>query len=321
MIKINIQSFDLGKRIDQVLCNHIEKFSRSYIKKLIKTKFLKVNGIVLMDPSYKVCEEDEILLNIPKPEKNTFEPYKIHIEILYEDESLLVIDKPKGLVVHPAIGNKKNTLVNALVYHYGERLSNIGGKIRPGIVHRLDKDTSGLILVAKTNEVHIKLAAGFNTKKIRRDYTAVVWGSPKPMVGTVNKPIGKHKSDRTRMSINVAGKQANTSYVVTNNFNFASLVSCKLGTGRTHQLRVHMESIGCPLIGDSLYGRGRQVPSNVSNKTSILVNNFSRQALHAHRLSFIHPLKNINMVFESDLPSDMSNLIETLKLETLNGIC
>lgn len=319
MIKINIQSFDLGKRIDLVVSKHIEEFSRSYIKKLINKGCLKINGIIQEDASYKVCQADEIFLSLPKPEINTFDPYNIHLEILYEDESLLVINKPKGLVTHPAIGNKKNTLVNALVYYYGDELSNIGGKIRPGIVHRLDKNTSGLMVIAKSNDAHIKLASGFNTRTISRVYTAVVWGVPRPKIGVINKPIGKHKSDRKRMSISDSGKLANTSYVVLNSFkNFASLVHCKLGTGRTHQVRVHMESIGCPLIGDSLYGRGRQVPSNVSKLTNRIVNNFSRQALHAHKLSFFHPLKNIKMVFESDLPIDMSCLIDTLKVETLN---
>ncbi|WP_407928129.1 RluA family pseudouridine synthase [Arenibaculum pallidiluteum] len=310
-----------GMRLDKALAGAFPGLSRSRLKALLDQGMVSLDGRTLAEASRRVKPGQAVEIEVPEPEAALPEPEDIPLRIVHEDEDLLVIDKPAGLVVHPAAGNPRGTLVNALLHHCGSSLSGIGGVRRPGIVHRLDKDTSGLIVVAKTAEAHAGLSAQFADRSLSRTYLALVYGLPSPPRGEVEAPIGRSPQDRKRMAVvrEGTGKPALTRYAVIRGFRLAAaLVECTLMTGRTHQIRVHMAHIGHPLVGDPVYGgrtgrasaiRARGLPEPA---TEALVS-FGRQALHAAKLRFVHPRTGTAMSFESPVPADMEDLLRTLE--------
>ena len=291
-------------------------FSRTKIKDLILSGNIKVDGVQNKNPSYKINPKNEIIINLPKIVEYDVKAENIPINIVFEDEHLLVIDKEQNFVVHPSPGHNSGTLVNALLYHCEGKLSGIGGIKRPGIVHRLDKDTSGLMLVAKTEIAHISLSDMFKNHSIERNYQLLVWNVPDSS-GLIDQPIGRSKFNRKKMAINLNGKKAVTYWTLLQSFsNLVSLISCKLETGRTHQIRVHMSSIGHSLIGDKIYGGLPKInkKQNITQKNIISkCKSFSRQALHSKTLTFQHPISKKKMHFDIDLPNDIRNLINSIK--------
>jgi len=303
---------DAGERLDRMLALRLGEGSRSQAKRLILAGHILRDGATITDPSARVKSGQVFTIAIPEPEPDHPEPQAIPLDIRFEDEHLLVLDKPAGMVVHPAPGNLDRTLVNALLAHCGESLAGIGGVRRPGIVHRLDKDTSGLMVVAKTDLAHQGLSADFAVHALLRAYRAFVWGVPTPKSGEIHGNIGRDPANRKKMTVVPrGGKEAITGYEVLKSFGIhAALVECRLRTGRTHQIRVHMSNNGYPLIGDPCYG-GR---SGRRRRLSLPIA-FERQALHSHRLGFKHPSSGDWLEFVSDLPSDMEELqaiLETL---------
>lgn len=293
-----------GLRLDQFLARMLAAQSRSYLQKLIRQGNILVNGKT-RKPSYDVNAGDEVAVVLPEPIPLEVLPQEIPLNILYEDLNLLVIDKPAGLVVHPAAGHFDHTLVNALVYHCGRGLSGIGGVLRPGIVHRLDRDTSGCMVVAKDDVTHNNLSKQFQDRKINKEYLAIVNGRVKELHGALQTTIGRHPIDRKRMAVvSSAGKEAITSYEVIERFSNASLLSIKLGTGRTHQIRVHMAHIGHPVLGDEEYGKKK------SRLTGIEI---PRQMLHARKLGFMHPVKGEWTEFTAPIPQDMQIVLDYLR--------
>lgn len=293
---------NVGKRIDVYLAEMIENMSRSQIQKIISDGNVTVNEKIVKS-NYKLKEDDEIVLNLPEPVVLKIEPEDIPIEIIYEDNDLVVVNKPQGMVVHPAPGNYSGTLVNALLYHC-KNLSSINGVIRPGIVHRIDKDTSGILVVAKNDISHRSLAEQIKEHSVNRIYLAITEGIVKDDEGTINKPIARHPVDRKKMAIVDGGREAITHYKVLERFKENTYIQCKLETGRTHQIRVHMSSIGHPLVGDPVYGYKKQ-------KFKL-----EGQALHATTLGFIHPTKNEYMEFTSRPPKYFIELLEKLRNTT-----
>ncbi len=300
-IEYIIAEEECDTRIDRVLASLDAGMSRSYLQKLIKDGQVFVNGSSCKN-NYKVKKNDLITLMIPDEEEIDVAPEDIPLTILYEDDQLLVIDKPKDMVVHPAAGHSSGTLVNALLYHCGHELSGINGVLRPGIVHRIDKDTTGALVVCKTDLAHRSLAQQLSVHSITRRYRAIVWDNMKEDEGTVNAPIGRHPHDRKKMAINEKnGKSAVTHYRVLERFGRFTYIECRLETGRTHQIRVHMASIGHPLLGDEIYGLRR-------SKFHL-----QGQCLHAMILGFIHPTSGIYMEFEAPLPAYFENLLGKLR--------
>lgn len=303
---MNILNLTVGQeekavRIDRFLAEKYPDFSRSYLQKLLKDQAVSVEGRPVK-ANYKVQPGAEIRIEIPELEPLDIKPEAIPLDILYEDEYLLVINKPKGMVVHPAAGHTEGTLVNAVMAHCGENLSGINGVLRPGIVHRIDKDTTGALLVCKEDSVHRDLAEQLKEHSIKRRYRAVVRGNLKEDEGTVEGPIGRHPTDRKKMAVNHKnGKSAVTHYRVLERFGQYTYVECRLETGRTHQIRVHMSSIGHPLLGDTVYGSARD-PFHLQG-----------QALHAMILGFRHPATNDYMEFEAPLPEYFLKLLEKLR--------
>ncbi len=305
------------ERIDVYLTNSLENATRSRIQKLIKSEYVSVNGEIVK-PNYIISPGDIIDVTIPvSPRPDKLEAEDIPLEIIFEDEYIIVVNKPPGLVVHPSFGNFTGTLVHALLYHT-ENLSDFNAPDRPGIVHRLDKDTSGLILIAKDPWVHSELAKQFTKRTINREYWAVCWGIFKEPEGKVVQNIARSKRDRKVFSVSEnEGKHAETLFSVIEEFEFASLVKLKLMTGRTHQIRVHMNHINHPIFGDPTYGGRRivygsnlpKMKSRVENLLSII----DRQALHAKTIGFVHPKTKQELCFNSDLPDDMTKLISILK--------
>ena len=290
-----------GERIDKFLTEKVPELSRSYIQKLIKEKNVKVNSVVIKS-NYKVAKGDQIQITIPDLTEPDILPENIPLDILYEDEDVLIVNKPTGMVVHPAAGHYRGTLVNAVMAHCGDSLSGINGVMRPGIVHRIDKDTTGALLVCKNDIAHRDLAEQLKCHSIRRRYRAVVQGNLKEDEGTIEGPIGRHPTDRKKMAINHKnGKDAITHYKVLERFGEATYVECRLETGRTHQIRVHMASIGHPLLGDTVYGSSRN-PYHLEG-----------QALHAMILGFVHPITGEYLEFEAPLPEYFSKLLEKLR--------
>ncbi|MGB1361461.1 MAG: RluA family pseudouridine synthase [Alphaproteobacteria bacterium] len=312
------KEFD-GLRLDKALSVLIKDMSRSRIQELIKQENILVNNQSGKWGSSKVREGMEIIVNIPEPENLELIPQDIPLNIVFEDEHLLIIDKVSGMVVHPASGNPDGTVVNAVLHHCGDSLSGIGGVKRPGIVHRIDKDTSGLLVIAKSDNAHNGLCDLFKTHDIERMYTAYTWGVPQPKNGTVDMPIGRHKSDRKKMAVmdinDPTGKTATTHYTMVENYRlYASKITCKLETGRTHQIRVHMNHLKNPLIGDPVYGRTPKVINQEwAELKDFLDGGFNRQALHASTLGFVHPITGEELLFESELPNDMQNLEKILE--------
>ena len=291
------------------------ELSRARVQALLANGFLTLNGAKVDDASRKVRVGESYVLTVPPPQRAEPEPQNIELKIVYEDDDVVVVDKPVGLVVHPAPGNRDHTLVNALLAHCGTSLSGVGGIARPGIVHRLDKDTSGLIVVAKNDMAHHALSAQFADRSLSRTYHALVWGVPMQPVGSIDEPIARSTKDRKKMAISSKGKAALTYYRVIDNYGVASLVECKLATGRTHQIRVHMAHIKHPLVGDKTYG-GRFFRVAKGDATRDLyakgLKEFPRQALHAVGLRFIHPRTRKVVSFISKLPDDMRQLIKTM---------
>ncbi len=301
-------------RLDRVLAAQLPDLSRSRISALIRDDKATIDGAVVNNPSRKVGPGAVIVLLVPPARDAVPTPQAISLTVVYEDESLIVIDKPAGLVVHPAPGNPDRTLVNALLAHCGASLSGIGGVKRPGIVHRLDKETSGLMVAAKTDAAHHGLVAQFSAHTIQRAYRAVVWGVPSPARGVIDQNIGRSPTNRKKMAVLASGgRPARTHYRVEKVLagGLASLVQCRLETGRTHQIRVHMASIGSALVGDPVYGRASR---QRKRSAPALAAQFPRQALHAYLLGFTHPLSQVTLKFESELPNDISQLLSELSI-------
>ena len=299
---------EAGLRLDRALADALPTISRERLKALISSgQVTDETGTLRRDPSSKAVPGGLYRVVVPDPTPAHNEAQDIALTVVYEDEHLIVIDKQAGLVVHPAAGNLDGTLVNALLHHCGGSLSGIGGVARPGIVHRIDKDTSGLMVAAKTDRAHVGLAKQFAAHSIDRRYKAIVSGRPAPPAGSVDAPLARSPQNRKKIAIVQGGKRAVTHYSTIERLREAALVECRLETGRTHQVRVHMASLGHPLLGDPVYGRTKQ-----AHKRDLETLGFHRQALHAARLGFIHPIKSNALAFDSEMPADMQELFDTL---------
>jgi 23S rRNA pseudouridine1911/1915/1917 synthase len=305
-----------GTRLDRLLAQHLPQLSRSRVKALVVAGHVTADGATLSDPSHRVKPGQSFAIVVPEARPAKPRGQTIALDIVYEDADLVVLNKPADMVIHPAPGNPDRTLVNALIAHCGDSLSGIGGELRPGIVHRLDKDTSGLIVAAKNDLTHRALSTAFAAHDIERAYLAIVWGTPTPAAGEIGGNIGRHPTDRKKMAIVArGGKAALTRYRVLRPLGpAASLVECRLATGRTHQIRVHMAAIGHPVVGDPTYGRMTAAHSRVlSEGTRKVVQDFHRQALHAYLLGFKHPGSHAPVRWEAKIPSDMNDLIRVLE--------
>ena len=318
---------EAGWRLDRFLAAKLPDLSRSRLKALIEDGQVALGRATIRDANHRINPGETYAVTVPPPMPAAPSGQAIPLSVVCEDADLIVVDKPAGMVVHPAAGNPDGTLVNALIAHCGDTLKGVGGERRPGIVHRLDKDTSGLIVAAKTERAMASLAKQFADHTIERAYHAVVWGCPKKREGLIETQIGRNPFDRKRMGVlRGGGKQARTRYRVLERFGpqdnesarpFASLIECRLETGRTHQIRVHLTHLGHPLIGDPTYGRARRPPrarTEAEEKAYRAVADFPRQALHAWLLGFHHPTRDKAMRFESEWPADMAGLIEALRL-------
>ncbi len=311
---------DLEKkiRLDKFLTENLKNLSRSQIKKIIVSKNIKINKKQIIASSEKIKENDLIEVNMPEIKTDYIKPKKINLDIIYEDEDIIVINKNSGLIVHPGAGNKDETLVNGLLYLYKNNLSNLNGEFRPGIVHRIDKDTSGIIVVAKNNHAHALLSEQFSKHTISRKYVALVWGVIRPLNGKISTLISRSKKNRQLMSVSDRlGKKAVTNYKTIKTFSSKeipkiSLVECILETGRTHQIRVHLEYKGNPLVGDKKYGKKKTNFKKINKKFNEMLSSFSRQALHAKSLGFIHPTKKKFVNFDSRLPNDFKKMLDFL---------
>jgi 23S rRNA pseudouridine1911/1915/1917 synthase len=308
-----------SKRVDQFIVEELPSFSRTKIAKLVKEGALLINGKAVTDNSKKVTSGDEIELLVPEAVATDIKPQKIPLDIVYEDDDLLVINKPIGMVVHPGAGNPDGTLVNALLHHCKGNLSGINGELRPGIVHRIDKDTSGLLVVAKNDMAHNNLAKQFEEHSIQRTYLAFVWGMMKPIHGRIETFIGRSKYNRQKMSADVAsGKDAITNYKTLEifkgkNIPDISLIECKLETGRTHQIRVHLAHKKNPILGDQMYGSKMRKIRDIDPALQHIIEKINFQALHAQSLGFIHPTTGEELFFTTELPQDLLNLQKVLK--------
>ena len=323
-INVNINNKDTGKRVDSVLSEKLPELSRNRIQNLILSGNVFYNSEVIRDRSLKLKNEGEIIVYIPPSKKMEIKAQNIDIDIIYEDMDLIIVNKSAGMVVHPAFGNYENTLVNALLYHCDKSLSGIGGVERPGIVHRLDKMTSGLIVIAKNDESHKGLSLQFKKRTIIREYRAIVWNKLKKIKGTVNLNIIRSKKNRKLMSItnNIKeGKTSKTSYELKKEYKiskkyYLNYIKCKLYTGRTHQIRVHMSSLGNYLLGDNCYGKKKNITNDLNQKLLITIKNDwieqNRHALHAKTLGFIHPISGENLFFSSKNPPDFKKIINLL---------
>jgi len=317
-IKFLVRKKDNGKRLDVFLSEQIDYLTRSNIKKTIESKNVKINKKITDSPSKKVKANDTVIFELIIKRSDKLLPNKIKLDIRFEDKDILIINKPKGMVVHPGAGNYKNTLANALVYKYKNELSNINGELRPGIVHRIDKETSGLLVIAKNNLSHSNLGKQFSEHSIKRKYLSLVWGVIRPLQGRIETLIARNKKNRQLMMVSdFNGKKAITNYKTIRVFNIKdipkiSLIECELETGRTHQIRVHMKYKGTSLLGDNQYGKAnikfKKINEDFLKKLSAL----SGQALHAKSLGFLHPSKNKWVNFESELPNDFKKLLELL---------
>ena len=296
-----------GWRLDRALADAVPTLSRERLKSLISAGQVTRDGVAVRDPAKRAAAGDAFAVSVPAATPAHNEAQDIPLVVAFEDEHLIVVDKPAGLVVHPACGNPDGTLVNALLHHCGGSLSGIGGVARPGIVHRIDKDTSGLMVAAKTDRTHEGLAKQFAAHSIDRRYRAIVGGRPVPPAGTVDAPLARSPQNRKKVAIVQGGKRAVTHYRTLERLKEAALVECRLETGRTHQVRVHMASIGHALLGDPTYGRTKQ-----AHRGTLEALAFRRQALHAAHLGFIHPVTGTALSFESAMPTDMQELFSHL---------
>ena len=318
-INLIVQSEDNNLRIDVFVSKKEDSLSRTRVKNLILKKKLKLNNQIITNSSKKILTGDKISLEIPRAKLATLKPYDFKLNIIYEDKDILIIDKPAGIVMHPGAGNFDNTIVNALMNYCGKNLSNIGDELRPGIVHRIDKDTSGLIVVAKNNIAHENLSKQFNKHTITRVYQLLIWGKLRPQNGTIKTLITRSKKNRQLMEVGITkGKNAITNYktleVFENNKTpTLSLVECKLETGRTHQIRVHMSHKGNNILGDKKYKKKYKKLKNIDPNLENLIINLERQFLHAKILGFFHPTSGKEVNFSSFLPQELENILKTLR--------
>ena len=308
-IDVRLAPAHAGWRLDRALADAVPTLSRERLKSLIRSGAVEAAGQPVRDPATKVRGEEAFRVAVPEPTAAHNEPQDIPLKVVFEDEHLLVVDKPAGLVVHPAAGNLDGTLVNALLHHCGGSLSGIGGVARPGIVHRIDKDTSGLLVVAKSDVAHEGLARQFAAHLIDRRYLAIVNGVPRSAQGKIDAPLARSAANRKKIAIveGSRGKRAVTHWRRLQPLRDAALVECRLETGRTHQVRVHMASIGHPLVGDPVYGRARKTHGKLLKELQ-----FHRQALHATALGFTHPVTKHRLSFSSPMPPDMQELFNAL---------
>ncbi len=323
IFNILVSSNYSGTRIDKFLQSKLKDFSRTRIQNLIYDGEIKVNNTIITSASKKIKNNDKILINIPPPKETLIKPKKVPMNILYDDNDVIVINKFPGVVVHPGAGNYENTIVNGLLEKYKNNLSSVGGRLRPGIVHRLDKDTSGVLVVAKNDNAHINLSNQFSNHTIKRKYEALVWGSLKPQSGKIVERISRSIKNRQLMAVRKEkGKLGITNYKTIKIFQNLdlpkiSLIECRLETGRTHQIRVHMNFKGNPILGDKSYGKGKVKFKKINLKIEKEINKFDRQALHAKSLGFVHPKTNKEVFFEADRPRDFDALIKNLKKASL----
>ena len=316
--KFLITDQDAGNRLDIVLVKFLPSLTRSNLKKIINLGQVKINNLIIDSPSKKLKENDKIEVSLISKDNTKILPANIKLNIVYEDKDILVVNKPAGMVVHPGAGNHNDTLVNALIHKYKKKLSNINGNTRPGIVHRIDKETSGLLVVAKNNSAHSNLGQQFSDHSIKRTYHALCWGILRPLKGKIKTLIGRNRKNRQLMSVTeISGKKAITNYSTLKVFQIKdipkiSFIECILETGRTHQIRVHMAYKGSPLLGDQQYGKKnlkfKKINEDFKDKLSVL----NRQALHAKSLGFIHPRTKKFMSFDSKLPLDFKKILDLL---------
>ena len=315
--KLLITEEDAGSRLDIILTKLLPELTRSNLKKIIELNQVKINNIIINSPSKKLKINDNIEINLIPKQEIKIEPYKTKLNIVFEDKDILVINKPAGMVVHPGAGNYTETLVNALIYKY-KKLSDLNGSTRPGIVHRIDKETSGLLVVAKNNKAHAHLGKQFNDHSITRTYQALVWGVLRPLSGRIETLIGRSRKNRQLMSVTeITGKKAVTNYSTLKVFDIKdipkiSFVECQLETGRTHQIRVHMAYKGNSLLGDQQYGKKNLKFKKLNEEFAEKLKVLNRQALHAKNLGFIHPTTNKFISFESELPLDFKKILNLL---------
>jgi 23S rRNA pseudouridine1911/1915/1917 synthase len=318
-INLIVKENENNLRLDVFINKREELISRTRIKNLILKEKLKLNDLIIIDPSKKVSTGDEINLEIPKPKEASLKPYKLKLDIIYEDEDLLIINKPAGIIMHPGAGNYDETIVNALIYYNKDSLSTIGDELRPGIVHRIDKDTSGLVVIAKNNEVHENLSRQFSEHSITRVYQLLIWGKLRPSSGKIDTFITRSSKNRQMMEVSISkGKRAITNYKTIEVFEndktpTLSLVECRLETGRTHQIRVHMTHLGNSIMGDGKYKKKYKKLKNIDTNLENLIYKLDRQFLHAKTLGFIHPRTSEEMLFSSILPQELEKILELLR--------
>ena len=318
-INLKVKENDKSFRIDVFISNNSKEISRTRIKNLILDKKLKINNKIILDPAKKLNPGDKINLIIPEPKKSFLKPYKYKLNIIYEDEDLIVLNKPAGIVMHPGAGNFDNTIVNALINYDKDSLSSIGDKLRPGIVHRIDKNTSGLVVIAKNNQSHENLSLQFSKHSITRIYQLLVWGKIRPSKGKIETLITRSSKNRQMMMVsNSKGKRAITNYQTielfeNKNIPTLSLLECKLETGRTHQIRVHMNFLGNSIVGDDKYKKKFKKIKNINPLLEEKIINLKRQFLHAKTIGFIHPKKNKQMIFNSILPKELETILKMLR--------
>ena len=319
IINLIVKDEEKFQRVDQFISNKEKDLSRTRIKNLILKKKLKINDKTITDPSKKIYTEDYIELEIPEPQKASLKPFNFKLEIVYEDKDLLVVNKPAGISMHPGAGNYDKTLVNALINYDSKNLSSIGDELRPGIVHRIDKDTSGLVVIAKNNLSHEKLSNQFSEHSIKRVYQTLIWGKLRPQVGQIQTLITRSSKNRQLMEVGIAkGKKAITNYKTLKVFENEkiptfSLIECRLETGRTHQIRVHMSHKGNNILGDRKYKKKFKKIKGINSDLEKLIINLNRQFLHAKVLGFIHPKSQKKLQFNSLLPNDLENILKTLR--------
>ena len=318
-INLIVKHEEKGQRIDSFITIKENSLSRTRVKNLILNKKLKLNNLIMKNPSKKISTGDRVDLEIPEPKKAILKPYNFKLDIVYEDNCLLIINKPAGIIMHPGAGNYDKTIVNALMNYCGGNLSNIGDELRPGIVHRIDKDTSGLVVIAKNNLAHENLSVQFNKHTIKRVYQLLVWGKLRPQSGTIKTLIKRSTKNRQLMEVgNIKGKNAITNYKTlkvfeNNKIPTLSLVECRLETGRTHQIRVHMSYKGNNILGDKKYKKKYKKFKNIDQNLENLLLNINRQFLHAKTLGFTHPLTRKKIEFSSFLPQELEKILKMLK--------
>lgn len=300
-----------GLRLDRALGELFSDYSRNFLANLVTDGHVRIDGSPATKPSQRVETGQLLTIDVPDATPSGIASQEIPLTVLHEDADVVVIDKPAGLVVHPAAGHPDGTLVNALLFHVKD-LSGVGGELRPGIVHRLDKDTSGVMIIAKHDAAHRKLTEAWNTERVRKEYVALVYGTPSNERGTIEASIGRDPRDRKRMAVVAGGRAAITDYEVAERLRYVSLVRCRLRTGRTHQIRVHMKHLGHPIVGDPVYS-GPQWRGIPDKRVQKLLSSLERQMLHAARITFAHPASGASMTFEAPLPEDFSRVLDALR--------